>query len=143
VDRGLVFDAENLALAEYLDRWLSGSVRGSVKQSTFDRNVIAIRVHIKPALGRIKLKKLAPAHVQGFYQDRLDAGSAPASVNKLHVVLHKALDQAVRWHISHAIPPRWSGHQGPHLKRCTRSQQTRHASCSRLRAATSTKPSTC
>jgi integrase len=99
VDRGLVFDAENLALGEYLDRWLSGSARGSVKQSTFDRNEIAVRVHIKPALGRIKLKKLAPAHVQSFYQDRLDAGSAPASVNKLHVVLHKALDQAVRWNM--------------------------------------------
>jgi integrase len=99
VDRGLVFDAENLALGEYLDRWLSGSVRGSVKQSTFDRNEIAVRVHIKPALGKIKLKKLAPAHVQGFYQDRLDAGLAPASVNKLHVVLHKALDQAVKWNM--------------------------------------------
>jgi integrase len=99
VDRGLVFDAENLALGEYLDRWLSGSVRGSVKQSTFDRNEIAVRVHIKPALGRIKLKKLAPAHVQGFYQDRLDAGLAPATVNKLHVVLHKALDQAVKWNM--------------------------------------------
>jgi integrase len=98
-DQGLVFDAENLTLGEYLDRWLSGSVRGSVKQSTFDRNEIAVRVHIKPALGRIKLKKLAPAHVQSFYQDRLDAGLAPASVNKLHVVLHKALDQAVKWNM--------------------------------------------
>jgi integrase len=99
VDRGLVFDAANLTLGEYLDRWLSGSVRGSVKQSTFDRNEIAVRVHIKPALGSIKLKKLAPAHVQGFYQDRLDTGLAPASVNKLHVVLHKALDQAVKWNM--------------------------------------------
>jgi integrase len=99
VDRGLVFDAENLTLGGYLDRWLSGSVRGSVRQSTFDRNEIALRVHIKPALGSIKLKKLAPAHVQGFYQDRLDAGLAPASVNKLHVVLHKALDQAVKWNM--------------------------------------------
>jgi integrase len=98
-DDGLVFDTENLALGEYLDRWLNGSVRGSVRQSTFDRYEIAVRVHIKPALGRIKLKKLAPAHVQGFYQDRLDAGLAPASVNKLHVVLHKALDQAVKWNM--------------------------------------------
>jgi integrase len=74
-------------------------VRGSVKQSTFDRNEIAVRVHIKSTLGSIKLKKLAPAHVQGFYQDRLDAGLAPASVNKLHVILHKALDQAVKWNM--------------------------------------------
>jgi integrase len=96
---GLVYDEENTTLGNYLDAWLKGSVRGSVRESTFDRYEIAVRVHIKPALGRLKLKKLTPAHVQGFYRDRLDAGFAPASVNKLHVVLHKALKQAVEWHM--------------------------------------------
>jgi integrase len=38
-------------------------------------------------------------HVQGFYEDRLDAGLAPATVNKLHAILHKALDQAVKWNL--------------------------------------------
>ena len=38
-------------------------------------------------------------HVQDFYQDQLVAGLAPASVNKLHAILHKALDQAVKWHM--------------------------------------------
>jgi integrase len=95
---GIVYDDENLTVGEYLNSWLKGSVRGSVRQSTFDRYEIAVRVHIKPALGRVKLKKLSPAHVAGFYQDRLAAGSAPASVNKLHVTLRKALDQAVKWH---------------------------------------------
>jgi integrase len=96
---GIVYDDENLTVGEYLDSWLKGSVRGSVRQSTFDRYEIAVRVHIKPALGRVKLKKLSPAHVAGFYQDRLAAGSAPASVNKLHVTLRKALAQAVKWHM--------------------------------------------
>ncbi len=96
---GIVYDDENLTVGEYLDSWLKGSVRGSVRQSTFDRYEIAVRVHIKPALGRLKLKKLASAHVAGFYQDRLAAGFAPASVNKLHVTLRKALDQAVKWHM--------------------------------------------
>jgi integrase len=58
-----------------------------------------VRVHIQPALGGLKLKKLTPAHVANFYQDRLAAGFAPASVNKPHVTLHKALGQAVRWHM--------------------------------------------
>jgi integrase len=99
-DKGLRFDAENQTLGEYLDSWLKGSVRGSVRQSTFDRYEIAVRVHIKPALGKLKLKKLiTPAHIQSFYQDKLDEQFAPASVSKLHVVLHKALSQAVQWHM--------------------------------------------
>jgi integrase len=93
---GIAYSEENLTVGDYLDKWLKGSVRGSVRQSTFDRYESAIRLHIKPALGRLKFKKLTPVHVQGFYQDRLDAGLAPASVNKLHAILHKALDQAVK-----------------------------------------------
>jgi integrase len=96
---GIVYDDENLTVGEYLDSWLKGYVRGSVRQSTLDRYEIAVRVHIKPALGRLKLKKLTPAHLAGFYQDRLAVGFAPASVNKLHVTEHKALDQAMKWHM--------------------------------------------
>jgi integrase len=33
----------------------------------------------------------------GFYRVKLDAGLSSATVHKLHVVLHKALKQAVRW----------------------------------------------
>ncbi len=96
---GIVYDDENMTVGDYLDRWLKGSVRGSVKQSTFDRYESVVRLHIKPAIGRLKLKKLSPAHLQSFYQDRLDTGLAPASVNKLHVVLHKALSQATKWNM--------------------------------------------
>src|SRR5918997_4337145 len=63
---GIVYDDENTTVEEYLDRWLKGSVRGSVRQSTYDRDAYLVEKHIKPALGGIKLKKLSPAHVQAF-----------------------------------------------------------------------------
>jgi integrase len=62
-DKGLVFDDENVTIGEYLDRWLSDCVRGSVRESTFDRDSYLVRVHIKPALGHMKLRKLSPVHV--------------------------------------------------------------------------------
>jgi integrase len=140
---GFVFDDENITMGEYLDSWLKGSVRGFVRQSTLDRYEIAVRVHIKPALGRLKLRKVTPAHLAGFYQDRLAAGFAPASVNKLHVTLHKALDQAVKWrmvprNVAEAVKgPR------PAPRRCGRSRARRRAGCSKPRAATGSKPCTC
>jgi len=91
---GLVFDAGALTVGEYLDRWLK-DVRDTVRRSTYEGYEYAIGPHIKPALGRIKLKDLSPAHVRWFYHDRLDSGLAPATVHKLHVVLHKALKAAV------------------------------------------------
>ena len=94
---GIFYNDENMNVGEYLDRWLKDCVHGSVRQSTFDRDSYPIRVHIKPSLGRIKLKKLTARDVQRFYRDRLDADLSPSTVHKIHTVLHKALSQAVRW----------------------------------------------
>jgi integrase len=99
---GLIFDAGNLTVGEYLDSWLSDSVRGTVRPSTFERHEGIIRLHIKPSLGRVGLKKLTPAHVRGLHREKLDAGLAPATVRKIHSTLHKALSQAV----SDGIVPR-------------------------------------
>jgi integrase len=96
---GLAFDAGSLSVGEFLDRWLADSVRDTVRQGTYERHEELIRLHIRPALGRLKLKALTPAHVQGFYRDRLDSGLSPATVQKIHVVLHKALSQAARWNL--------------------------------------------
>jgi integrase len=91
---GLVFDAGALTVGEFLDRWLR-DMRNTVRTSTHERYSYAIGPHIKPALGRIKLKDLNPAQVRWFYRERLDFGLAPATVHKLHIVLHKALNAAV------------------------------------------------
>jgi integrase len=96
---GLAFDAGSLTVGEFLDRWLKDSVRDTVRQRTYERHEELIRLHIRPALGMLKLKALTPAHVQGLYRDRLDSGLSPATVQKIHVVLHKALSQAVKWNL--------------------------------------------
>src|SRR5919112_1843037 len=94
---GYTFDTENIAVGEYLDRWLNDSDQDSVRTSTYERHEQIVRLHIKPAIGRVKLSKLTPAHVQGLYRDKLDSGLSPGTVQKIHAVLHKALSQALRW----------------------------------------------
>jgi integrase len=93
-DGVLIFDAGTLTVGDYLERWLK-DVEETVRRSTFEGYEYAVRPHIAPALGHIKLKDLTPAHLRSFYRDRLESGRAPATVHKLHVVLHKALKAAV------------------------------------------------
>jgi integrase len=95
--RGIVYDDENLTVGKYLDHWLSDSVRGTVRESTFSRDKYLVANHIKPALGRLKLKNLNAMHLQRLYRDRLDSGLSGSTVQKVHHALHKALSQAVRW----------------------------------------------
>jgi integrase len=94
---GLVFEGENRTVATFLEGWLEGTVKGSVKATTYESYERLIRCHIKPELGRRKLKMLAPDHVQALYQRKLDSGLAPGTVRQIHSVLSCALDQAVRW----------------------------------------------
>ena len=96
---GIVYDDENLAFGEYLDIWLKGSVYGSVRQSTYDRDTNLVNNHIKPVLGGLKLKKLNSAHVQSFYRDRLDTGLSASTVHKMHDILRRGLAQASKWHL--------------------------------------------
>src|ERR671910_460920 len=94
-DSGLLFDADNLKLGEYLGRWLADSMRDTVRSTTFERYEQVVRIHIRPVLGKLKLKNLSPAHVRGLYREKLDAGLSPRTVQYVHVTLHKALKQAV------------------------------------------------
>ena len=92
---GLLFDAGHLTLGEYLVRWLSDSVRSTVRASTYERHEQLVRCHIRPALGEIKLKALTPAHVRRLISDKLGGALAAGTVRKMHSTLHKALSQAV------------------------------------------------
>jgi integrase len=79
-DIGLLFDADNLKVGEYLKRWLSDSVKDTVKRITYESYERLIRLHLVPALGRIKLKNLSPTHVRGLYREKLESGLSPTSV---------------------------------------------------------------
>ena len=94
---GIELDPSNVTVDEYLQRWLNDSVKGSVRPITFESYERLIRVHIVPAVGRIKLKALSPANLQALYRDRLEAGLSPCTVQRVHAVIHRALKQALRW----------------------------------------------
>jgi integrase len=94
-DGGLLYDAGKLTIGEYLNRWLSDSVKGTVKETTYANYAYVTHKHISPALGHVKLKTLTPAHVRGFYGEKARTNLSAATVKKMHVVLRKALSQAV------------------------------------------------
>jgi integrase len=92
-DRGLVFESGTLTLGDYLDKWLP-NIKDTVRQRTWERYEQLVRVHIKPALGHVKLKELTRAHVKGLYSKKRGCVS-PRTVQYIHTTLHKALKEAV------------------------------------------------
>lgn len=52
-----------------------------------------------PQLGRMPLTRLQPQHVQALLHQLLSAGKAPKTARNCFLVLHRALEQAVRWRL--------------------------------------------
>jgi integrase len=70
-------------------------VKGTVKETTYANYSYITWRHIAPALGRVKLKSLTPAHVRSFYGEKARTNLSAATVKKMHVVLRRALSQSV------------------------------------------------
>lgn len=83
-----------MTVSEWLDIWLKEytlNIRPATK-AAYEQHV---RVHLKPALGRIQLSKLLPHQIQQNYNDLLrKRGLSPKSIKNVHGVLHRALEQA-------------------------------------------------
>jgi integrase len=95
--KGIHFDDENQTVAQYLERWLEDSAKGDLGHRAYHNYKLQIRRHISPAFGRLKLSKLTAAHIQSLYAAKLRVGLKPSSVRYIHAVLHRALEQAVRF----------------------------------------------
>jgi integrase len=88
-----------IKLEDYLSQWLNDSVKGSVRTRTYERYESVSRVHIVPELGHKTLTSLTEMDVQSLYRRKLDSGCSPRTVQYVHVTLHKALKQALRWRL--------------------------------------------
>ena len=68
-----------------------------MRQSIYRSYGQLIRLHVKPLLGRIRLTKLTPLHVQRLMTGRVAAGLSPSTAVKTRAVLRRALGHAVKW----------------------------------------------
>ncbi len=97
--RGMLTVGSNTTLQEYLENWLENVHKPTVRLSTYLNYRKLLNNYLLPGLGRVKIHKLTPQQVQAFYSQQIGAGLAPKTVNNIHGVLHKALDNAVKWNI--------------------------------------------
>jgi integrase len=99
VDTGQAVVDGKTALSAYLaDKWLP-HMRTQVRAKTWQRYEGAVRLHVVPTIGRVRLAQLRPTHVQRVLDQMTETGCSPASVHKTYRVLASALAQAVRWRI--------------------------------------------
>ena len=101
---GQFIEESDITIAEFLQQWLEHK-RSQVRPATLRSYEWHIRHHILPYIGHIKVSKLTPVILQKLYSDLQKAprkdGKPGAVSNRsilhAHLVLHEALERAVRW----------------------------------------------
>ncbi len=89
---------------QFLEDWLENIHKPLIRENSYTLYYHLIKDHLVPALGNIKLQNLTAYRVQTLYSSELKKGYAVETVRAIHRMLHKALDDAVRWkRLSHNV----------------------------------------
>jgi len=86
-------------VGDLLERWLAAGVtkKGAPWSPTTRARAQEHVQTITPALGMTQLNRLDPSDIDALYVSLAGKGLAPRTIRGVHSVLHRSLDQAVRW----------------------------------------------
>ena len=99
--------ADEYTVASWLRTWYELYAKPNVRTATANRYQLIIEQYTVPRIGNIKLKKLTTRHLQKLYKELLesgrihvgknqDKGLSTTTVHSVHLMLHCALDRAVK-----------------------------------------------
>jgi integrase len=96
-DAGMVGTSGKAMLVdEWLDYWAENIASVRVRARTLATYRTMIRLHLNPYIGKRRLDQLQPEHLEQTYKQLLDKGLSPASVLRVHRMLHRALKIAMQ-----------------------------------------------
>ncbi len=122
VQRGTFVKRTKMTLGEYLHTWLDGLPAAGRRPSTVAGYRQVLEYNVIPVLGAIELQAVKATHLDALYAQLLGRGLAMSTVRKIHVVVGKALADAVRKDITSrnvarlATPPAASASKAPEMK---------------------------
>ena len=99
--------SEEYTVATWLRTWYELYAKPNVRTATANRYELIIETYTIPCIGNIKLKKLTTRHLQKLYKELLENGRihvgknqnrglSTTTVHSVHLMLHCALDRAVK-----------------------------------------------
>ena len=95
IEHGLTFEGAQLSLERYMQSWLSGKEL-SRRSSTVRNYRRYTDLYILPALGKLRLQAIVPAHIRQLYLRLQVEGKGARTIQLVHVTLRCAFAQAVK-----------------------------------------------
>lgn len=81
----------------WLTHWLENITAPPViKETSYSAYRSAVNVHLIPGIGKHRLDKLEPEHLERLYAKMQRAGSSPGTAHQVHRTIRAALNEAMR-----------------------------------------------
>ena len=106
---GAAVEDSRTLVGPFLARWcVEGLAAANIKQTTSENYATITRTHLVPALGHLRLDRLAPSDIDRLLVSKRAQGLSDSTVRLIYTVLRRALDYAVRdglvrRNVTHAI----------------------------------------
>ncbi|MFJ9076833.1 tyrosine-type recombinase/integrase [Streptomyces sp. NPDC102278] len=81
---------------KWLWHWVENIAKEAVSENTYDGYEVAVRVHLVPGIGKHRIDRLEPEHLESLYRRMKAKGSKPATAHQAHRTARTALGEAVR-----------------------------------------------
>ena len=81
---------------KWLGHWLESIARPSLRESSYNAYRIAVAKHLVPAIGKHRLDRLEPEHLERLYRSMVDGGARPATAHQVHRTVRVAHGGAFR-----------------------------------------------
>lgn len=104
IDNGTYQAPDKTTVSQWLDTWMEAFCSVKVKPLTYSSYAVAIKNHIKPSLGALRLQAVRGIHVQKLYNSMTAAGLSAKTVKNVAAILHKAFSVAVKQGLMQANP---------------------------------------
>lgn len=88
-----------ITVEEWMQKWMDEYMMFSIREQTWKSYESVIRLHIIPNLGNKKVASLTTTILQKFYNKLLSEGKSGSLVRDAHLILHQAMDVAVKENI--------------------------------------------
>lgn len=95
---GMLATPSKIKVGDYLDEWLETIIKPQMAASTLRDYSGCVRVHVKPAIGKVELQKLNAIQVDALYR-KIEATGVKSTAARCHKILSKALKRAVKLRI--------------------------------------------
>jgi integrase len=82
---------------KWLNHWLENIVAPpAITENAFSAYEVAVRVHLVPGVGKHRIDRLEPEHLEKLYRKMMREGSKSGRVHQVHRTIRAALNIAVR-----------------------------------------------